>query len=320
MASPNLSNPDSLEVLTAMLNQTLIETGRYFQSEGSLQHRAQMKRALPAANEQFQFALDNLSEQIFVAKAFLERDYEAVKARKAALRKRSAEDAVMGEPEATGGPQAAPAPEQMDAGTVPSESETKKTDSAVKVEQQTDLKNDQQGAADASVKEEGPQGAGAALPLSGQDAAGTEEINFDSLLDNQGSNEFDLDLDFGNDNNAGNENFFNANFGDSSAGSGLDAGNTQNSNTESGHDNNALSTGGDAFDLELEKFSTQPGDQNEQFGLNTDDIMGPGESSFDDLFLESENLGGNENGDQNLLGNDELMQFNDIHDNWGDME
>jgi hypothetical protein len=64
MTSPVLSNPDSLEVLTEMVNQTLIETGRFFQHKGSLQSRAQLKRTIPAAQEQFQSALDNLSEQI----------------------------------------------------------------------------------------------------------------------------------------------------------------------------------------------------------------------------------------------------------------
>ncbi|KAL4782013.1 hypothetical protein BJX76DRAFT_333820 [Aspergillus varians] len=311
MTSPNIANPDSLEVLTAMLNQTLIETGRFFKSEGALQSRAQLKRALPAAHEQFQYALDDLSEQIFVAKAFLERDYEVVKARKAALRKRPTEDAVKGEPEATGGPQAMSVPERTTTGAIPGESEPEPIDNTVKVEQQTDLNVDQQATTNVPVKEEEPQGDNAAHPISTQDAAGTEEINFDSLLNNQGSNEFDLNLDFGDDNNAGNESFFNANFGDPNARSSLDS-----ANPESSHDNNALPTGGDAFDLELQKFSTEPGDSNDQFGGNTEDIMGPGESSFDDLFMESENLGGNDNGDQDLLGGDGLMQLNELDDSW----
>ncbi|KAL2848026.1 hypothetical protein BJX68DRAFT_239303 [Aspergillus pseudodeflectus] len=303
MAYPNLSNPDSLETLTATLNQTLIETGRFFRSQGSLQSRAQLKRTLPAAHDKFQFALDNLSEQIFVAKAFLERDYEVIRARKAALRKRPDADIVMGESAALDGPQAMLGPEQTVAGSGAGEP----IDTAIKVEQQTDTNSDQQDTSDISVKLEEPQGESAGPTVPSQEATGAEEINFDSLLNNQGQNEFDLTLDFGDDNNAGNENFFNANFGDPNVNNGLEVG-----STEPGHEN-ALPAGGDAFDLELQKFS---GDPNEQFGTNTEDIMGPGESSFDDLFMESENMGGNENGDQDLLGGDELMQINELDDSW----
>ncbi|KAL4873678.1 hypothetical protein BDV12DRAFT_159407 [Aspergillus spectabilis] len=310
MASPELENPESLEVLTATLNRTLIETGRFFRSGASLQSRAQLKRALPAAHEQFQSALDNLSEQIFVAKAFLERDYEVVRARKAALRERPTEDAVMGELETPGGPHIAAAPEQAAAGAALGENEDKTVNGTVKIEQQTDSKQDQQETAYISAEEVKNEEPSIAPPLSAQDGAGNEEINFDSLLNNQGSNEFDLNLDFGDDNNAENESFFNSNFGDPNAGSGVDA------NLESGHDSNALATGGDAFDLELQKYSTEPGDPNEEFRGNTEDIMGPGESSFDDLFMESENTRGNDNGDQDLLGGDGLMELNELDDSW----
>ncbi|KAL4945851.1 hypothetical protein BDV06DRAFT_183920 [Aspergillus oleicola] len=309
MASPTLSNPDSLEVLASMLNQTLIETGRFFRSEGSLQARAQLKRNLPAAQEQFNSALDTLSEQI----AFLEKEHESVKLRKAALRKRPTDDVVMGESQAI--PQPVPALEQT-AVAAPNENESKAIDNTVKVEQQADQTQDQQGTANVSAKEENTDIANTAPTRDAQNNVGQEDINFDSLLNNQGSNDFDLNLDFGDDNNAGNENFFNANFSDPSAGSGLDAGNDQMAGTESGHDTNALPTGGDAFDLELQKFSTQPGDPNDQFGGNTEDIMGPGESSFDDLFMESENIGGNDNGDQDLLAGDGLMQLNELDDSW----
>ncbi|KAL2865411.1 uncharacterized protein BJX67DRAFT_184277 [Aspergillus lucknowensis] len=313
MASSSLSNPDSLEVLTATLNQTLIETGRFFRSGGSLQSRAQLKRALPAAHEQFQSALDNLSEQIFVAKAFLERDYEVIQARKAALRKRPTEDIIMGEPEVIDGLKAFPAPEQVAVGTSSDQSESKPIGNAVKIEQQTEANKEQQGTANVFVKEEASQAESAAPNLSTQDGAGQEDLNFDSLLNNQGQNEFDLSLDFGEDNNTGNDNFFNTSFDDPNADGGLDAGNTQLPNAESGHDNSTLPTGGDAFDLELRKLS---GDQNEQFGSNAEDIMGPGESSFDDLFMESENVAGNETGDQDLLAGDGLMQLNELDDSW----
>ncbi|KAL4816344.1 hypothetical protein BDW67DRAFT_52633 [Aspergillus spinulosporus] len=327
MASPVLSNPDFLEVLTEMVNQTLIETGRFFQHKGSLQSRAQLKRTIPAAQEQFQSALDNLSEQIFVAKAFLERDYEVIKARKVALRtKRPTEDVVMGESKATVASQPVSVSEQTAAGEiVPEPSESKPVSDTVKVEQQTDLNGDQPGTAKVPAKVEESHGAGAsagtAPDLSGQNAGESEQMLYNSMLNNPEPNEFDLSLDFGgnnNDNNntnAGNENFFNTTFGDSNAGSGLESVNTQMSNKEPGQ-SNALPTGGDAFDLELQKFSTQSGDANEQFGGNTEDIMGPGESSFDDLFMESENIGENDNNDQDLLGGDGLMQLNELDDNW----
>ncbi|KAL4766348.1 uncharacterized protein BDW70DRAFT_2767 [Aspergillus foveolatus] len=329
MTSPVLSNPDSLEVLTEMVNQTLIETGRFFQHKGSLQSRVQLKRTIPAAQEQFQSALDNLSEQIFVAKAFLERDYEVVKARKAALRtKRPADDVVMGEAKATVTSQPVSVSEQTAAGEIVSNpSESKPVSDTVKIEQQTDLNGDQPGTTNVPAKEEDSHGVGAsastAPDLSGQNAGESEQMLYNSMLNNPEPNEFDLNLDFGDNNNnnnnndnAGNESFFNTTFGDSNANSGLESVNTQMPNTEPGQDSNALPTGGDAFDLELQKFSTQSGDANEQFGGNTEDIMGPGESSFDDLFMESENMGGNDNNDQDLLGGDGLMQLNELDDNW----
>ncbi|KAK2813405.1 hypothetical protein FQN50_000721 [Emmonsiellopsis sp. PD_5] len=111
------SPQESLDTLTAMVNQTLIETGRFFRASGSVRSRAQLKKNIPAAHDQFQSALDNLSEQIvrpippfllifslltsssqFIAKAFLEKDYHAVLQKKAALRpKPPQEDAHMKE-------------------------------------------------------------------------------------------------------------------------------------------------------------------------------------------------------------------------------
>ncbi len=239
-----------------------------------------------------------------------------MKARKAALRKRPTEDAARGQPEVTtGGSPTVPVPAETAAEAVPSEGEPKTMENPVKSEQQTDLDQEQQTTANVPVKEEQKE-ADADQPPASQNATGAEDINFDSLLNNQGPNEFDLNLDFGEDGNAGNESFFNATFGNQDAGSGLDAGNTQMSNTESGQDNNALQTGGDAFDLELEKFSGQPGDASGQFDGNTEDIMGPGESSFDDLFMESENLGGNGNENQDMLPGDGLMQLDELDDSW----
>ncbi|KAI9369262.1 hypothetical protein BJX61DRAFT_163333 [Aspergillus egyptiacus] len=313
MSTTNLSNPESLEVLTAMLNQTLIETGRFFRSEGSLQSKAQLKRALPPAHEKFQSALDDLSEQIFVAKAFLERDYEAIRARKAALRRRPAVDVAKAETKATGGLQPVSAPGQTGA-AASNEAESKSINNGIEAGQQTDSNSHHTGTANAPAKGEKPRGPDAGPPPPAQDAGETEDISFDTLLNNQGSNDFDINLDFRNDNsNTGNDNFFNSNLGDANASNGLDGENNQLGNTESGHTNRELPTGGDAFDLELQKLS---GDSNEQFGNNTEDIMGPGESSFDDLFMESENMGGNESGEQDLLGGDGLMQISELDDSW----
>lgn len=232
----------------------------------------------------------------------------------------------MGEAKATVTSQPVSVSEQTAAGEIISNpSESKPVSDTVKIEQQTDLNGDQPGTVNMPVKEEKSHGAGAgagtAPDLSGQNAGESEQMLYNSMLNNPEPNEFDLNLDFGDNNNnnnndnAANENFFNTTFGDSNANSGLESVNTQIPNTEPGQDNNALPTGGDAFDLELQKFSTQSGDANEQFGGNTEDIMGPGESSFDDLFMESENMGGNDD-DQDLLGGDGLMQLNELDDNW----
>jgi hypothetical protein len=64
METSNYSNPESLAVLTAMVNQTLVEMGRFFRAGGSTQARARFKKTIPAAHERFQAALDDLSEQI----------------------------------------------------------------------------------------------------------------------------------------------------------------------------------------------------------------------------------------------------------------
>lgn len=218
----------------------------------------------------------------------------------------------MGEAETTAA-QTVSAPEQTTAGVAPSHNETKPVDAAVKAEQPTALEEDQKDTADLAAPVEG-QGSGAALSQDTKNAGESEQMFYDSLLNTSESNELGINLNFGDDNNAGDENFFNTDFGDPNAGPGLAEGNVQMPNADSGHENNAIQAGGDAFDLELQKFTNQ--DSNEQFGNNAEDIMGPGESSFDDLFMESENMGGNEQGDQDLLGGDGLMQLNELDDSW----
>ncbi|KKK20758.1 hypothetical protein P175DRAFT_0491127 [Aspergillus ochraceoroseus IBT 24754] len=300
MATANSANPESLEVLTSMLNQTLIETGRFFRSGGSLQSRAQLKRAIPAAHEQFQCALDNLSEQIFIAKAFLERDYEVIKAKKAASR--HVEDVVMEEAE-TKVPETVAAPEQATE-AVPSESQQRQVDNSNALPQQPAANQNRQENFSVPVKEENPPDETGAHP---QAVMGTEEINFDSMLNTQGANEFDLNLDFGDNTDTGNENFLSgSNFGNLGTGAGME-GENMAENAASGQN---MQTGGDAFDLELQKAEVFSANPDGQFGANMEDIM-PGESSFDDLFMENENMGGD-----GVLDGDGLMQINELDDNW----
>jgi hypothetical protein len=80
-----------------------------------------------------------------------------------------------------------------------------------------------------------------------------------------------------------------------------------------------IPAGGDMFDLELkraEAFSAQGGTQDGQQGNNTEDIMAPGESSFDDLFMDNENFGSGDVGDPSMLEGDGLMNINELDDSW----
>lgn len=148
-----------------------------------------------------------------------------------------------------------------------------------------------------------------------------------------GVNEFDLHLDFGDD-EVGNRNILSGAFG--TTGTGDDR-------TPDLDHSTATTGGGDAFDMELQKVSgadkpqesqsqpqpqSQPESQSQQAqdmapsaqvdgpggGEMIEDVMGPGESSFDDLFLDSENFGGE--GDQGLLDGDGLMNMSELDDNW----
>ncbi|KAE8134541.1 hypothetical protein BDV38DRAFT_161850 [Aspergillus pseudotamarii] len=320
MATSDLSNPDSLAVLTAMVNQTLIETGRFFRSGGSTQSRAQLKRSLPVAHEQFQSALDNLSEQIFIAKTFLERDYEAIAAQKAALQ--PAEDVVMSQSETIQDPEAAPQVEATAVDTNQVQSEPSKADA---VQSHTSVDAGQQNSSETLVKEEKPAESAAVGP--NQSQPGPSEINFDSVLDDTGgANDFDLNLDFGDD-DLGNENFLSgSNLGTTNTASATEQekGVDQSGNTttevpglETGAAN--IPTGGDMFDLELQKteaFSAQNEAPEGQQGNTTEDIMAPGESSFDDLFMDNENFGSGDVGDPSMLEGDSLMNMNELDDSW----
>ncbi|OJZ88300.1 hypothetical protein ASPFODRAFT_205428 [Aspergillus luchuensis CBS 106.47] len=328
MATTKFSNPDSLDVLTSMVNQTLIETGRFFKTGGSMQSRAQLKRSIPTAHEKFQSALDSLSEQIFIAKAFLERDYETVQAKKAALQ--PAEDVVMNESNVKVEPEEAPQPSEQpvtDADTVQPKAEP--VDDALAPKPQVDANASQP--SDQPVKAEKPEEDAADVPAA-QPVSAPGDFNFDSMLaDNSGTNAFDLNLDFGDD-GVGNDSFL--------SGSNL-ANAASNANNGNGGETNQPSNaptalpgtentpapaqmGGDAFDLELQKaeaFTNPGGTSGEQTfdgqgGSNMEDAMAPGESSFDDLFMENDTFGGEGAGDASLLDGDGLVNINDLDDSW----
>ncbi|EFR00336.1 hypothetical protein MGYG_03338 [Nannizzia gypsea CBS 118893] len=74
---------DALGELTAMANKTMVATGRWFRNPE--RYPNELKRHIPPAHEQFQRALDRLQQEIFLAKALLEIDYQAVCEKKAEL-------------------------------------------------------------------------------------------------------------------------------------------------------------------------------------------------------------------------------------------
>ncbi|KAJ5166907.1 uncharacterized protein N7482_005688 [Penicillium canariense] len=336
MATASYASPDSLVELSALVERTLIDTGRVFRKSCSMPASTHLQRSVPAYYDSFQDALDNLSEQIvsvpldtreglrtrvpsifrslfisltitadtaqFIAKAFLERDYEVIKAREAVPQ--PAEDVTMSDVDQKMATQPQPpAAEQTDRDTEPQKVEIKPDDSAV-----TDLPEAPEAAPAPQpseavpIKEEKEAGTDQALP------GATEGVNFDSVLDEGGAaNSFDLNLDFGND-DMGNQAFL----------SGTAFGNNATSGTDKAGpslptDNpTAASAGGDTFDMELGRP-----DDNEPFpdqGNGMEDIMGPGESSFDDLFMENENL--DDTGDLSRLEGDSLMNINELDDSW----
>ena len=249
----------------------------------------------------------------FLAKAFLERDYEAIQATK--VENQPAQEpvdqtGVKSEPE----PQPEPEPEPA----VPPPEETK-VEVPIKSEPQPATEDttttnpppaaepSQPNEPEQPVKTEKPDEA-PTIPEQ-QPPAPSEETKLEPGLDDGGGggvNEFDLHLDFGDD-EMGNQNFL--------SGSNIGAG------VGGGDPSSSVPTGGDAFDMEFEKAEQPQQHQQQQPGAdgqggdNTEDIMAPGESSFDDLFMGSENFGG-EGGDQGLLEGDGLMNLNELDDNW----
>ncbi|RJE18839.1 hypothetical protein PHISCL_08821 [Aspergillus sclerotialis] len=302
----NYSDPEALKVLSSSINQTLVETGRYFRSKGNAQTRAHLLRHMPIAQEQFNLALDDLSEQIFMAKAFLERDYDALKAKKVASQQ-PAEDVEMTEAEVK--PQPEPLPE-----SVKKEEEKQPVTSPVEVETPEAKPAVSEEKTIAQPADEKPSQVTHVDLTETKDEAEPEptEINFDSVLnDTGGANEFDLHLDFGDD-DIGNQNFLSGtNMVDSGIGSGAD--------NAPGVENNTANTsiGGDAFDIELQKAnapdpsSQGQGQADNQGSNNQEDMMAPGQSSFDDLFMDHDSMG-----DPNFLEGDGLMNINELDDSW----
>ncbi|EAW07643.1 uncharacterized protein ACLA_023570 [Aspergillus clavatus NRRL 1] len=293
--------------------------GRFFRAGGSMQARSRLKKSIPASHERFQTALDDLSEQIFMAKAFLERDYEELRATRAALQ--PAEDVVMEEPDQRLGSEAAPeSPRKEEIEPETEQADVKAAEEPVTTHQPSGAEQAQPEAAEKPVKVEKED---EPTPVPDQPMHGATDINFDSVLPDTGGgpNEFDLHLDFGDD-DIGNQNFLSGS-GLGSAGMGGEPsadqpGALDSAFPEAGDDGGNIPSGGDAFDLEFQKADTFPGQgqpADGQTGNNADDVIGPGESSFDDLFMENENFGGDGLGGQNLLG-DELMNINELDDSW----
>ncbi|KAJ5960627.1 uncharacterized protein N7479_007777 [Penicillium vulpinum] len=298
------SNPDSLTELSSIIERTLIDTGRLFRKSGSMPSRTHLQRSIPLYHDSFQNALDNLSEQIFIAKAFLERDYEALKATSTAPQ--LIEDVAMSDVNQQVEPEIQSPPEKVEMDT---ELETMpKLEEAVSANQSalTEIKPDPQLGDDVVVKKEGDSNA------PDQSFPGpNEDLTFDSVLnDTGGTNDFGLSLDF-NDDDMGNQAFLSgSNFTTSGATGGADRlGTTQPLGNTSD-----VPAGGGAFDMELQKTE---GDDGNLLGQSNsgEDFMGPAESNFDDLFMDTDNFGEN-GGEFNQLEGDSLMNVNELDDNW----
>lgn len=272
-----------------------------------------LQRSIPSYYESFQSALDNLSEQIFIAKAFLEKDYEATKARETVPQ--SIEDVAMNDVDYNISEQLQPQQPQPQQSVEKSPSPEK-----VKLKEEEPPTAEPQAAPVAAIPE--PPQPSDEVPVkeekdlsapapTEQGIAGAEGMNFDSVLNDAGGpNSFDLNLDFGND-DMGNQAFLSG----STFGNALPETDKSNNPIPENTMDNSITTpaGGGAFDMELQRTD---GDTNlfPDQGTGADDIMGPGESSFDDLFMETENFG--EGGDLNHLEGDSLMNISELDDNW----
>lgn len=237
----------------------------------------------------------------FIAKAFLEKDYEAIKARESVP---VTEDVAMGDVDEKTVQDIQPQPVnvKMEVG--------REAGLKTKAENEPPVPTESipgpQPSQDAVVKEEIQTSNNEPMEQGFGDAGG---INFDSVLnENGGSNSFQLSLDFGDD-DMGNQAFLSGTaFGTSAPG--------ETPGTSQPEISAAMApAGGGAFDMELQKSEGEPQTFPDQ-GNAMDDLMGPGESSFDDLFMETENMGDDGTGDLNQLEGDSLMNLNELDDNW----
>ncbi|KAJ5917618.1 hypothetical protein N7466_011172 [Penicillium verhagenii] len=299
-----MENPSSLTELSTLVERTLLDTGRLFRKSGSMPASTHLQRSIPSYYESFQDALDNLSEQIFIAKAFLEKDYEAIKAREAVP---VTEDVAMRDVDEKMVQDTQPQPVnvKIELGTEPGPEIKAKAENEPPAP--TEPAPGPEPSPDAIVKEESQTNTKG--PTDQAFGAGTDGINFDSVLNETGGpSSFQLSLDFGDD-DMGNQAFLSGTaFGTSAPGE--TPGTSQPENATA-----MAPAGGGAFDMELQKSEGEPHAFPDQ-GNSMDDLIGPGESSFDDLFMETENMGEDGTGDLDQLEGDSLMNLNELEDNW----
>lgn len=254
-----------------------------------------------------------------MAKAFLERDYEAVRARKVSRQPQPAEDVVMGEAEIKPEPE----PEQQKAQEEEAEPRPEpeaELELKPPVAEAADVKREEDhGEAvkveakpidqEQEIADEKPMTQPEGIDVAAAPGAGEPEINFDSVLNDSagGPNDFDLSLDFGDD--LGNQNFLGVGGGSG----GEEQGKEPRDMDVRGDSTTATGIGGDAFDMELQK----KGETGATEGLPEGNDEGAGEmmgqSSFDDLFMEHDSMEGN------LLEGDGLMnlkELDELDDSW----
>lgn len=230
-----------------------------------------------------------------MAKAFLERDLDALKTKNAPGQ--PVPDVTMGEAEAETKPEPEPVPEPMqEVKPDTEEAEPKPKPEEIPVKPPAPEMPSQPPDTSMTMQPE-------PTPIAADSSIPTADINFDSVLNDTsgGPNDFDLHLDF--DGGLGDQNFL--------SGPGMGDGTEQPAPTidlSGGNEPGNSGLGGDAFDVEFQKDSNMPGQQ------QGEDML-PGESSFDDLFMANESLGKGA-GDPEFLEGDELMNLNELDDNW----
>lgn len=238
----------------------------------------------------------------------MEQDYEAIKAQEAAPQ--STEDVTMKDvDQKVPAAQQSPVSEKLEPGAESEKVETKVEEGAAPVPSQPiEATPGPQSGGDVDVKKEKEPDSTPAADQAFSESA--DNLNFDSELNTSGdSNFFDLHLDSGH-----------ADMGNQAFLSGTAFGNTEPTSTEqpgaslpTDSGTTAAPAGGAGVDLQLQTTGSENPFSGQDGG--TDDIM-PGESSFDDLFMEAENMGDNGTGELNQLEGDTLMNLNELDDNW----